>query len=446
MNQALLKLKALVKRMTQYGKLYGHKGCVNTVCFNFNGDVLVSGSDDKDIIFWDWSMKRKMFSYNSGHNENVFQARIMPFSDDRTVISSGADGQVRVGEIKEDGEANTKQIGSHRGRVHKIAIEPGSPHVFYSCGEDGLVQHFDLRSPIPTKLFICSSTSGNRRLPLNGIVIDPRNPNLFSIGGIDEYARLYDIRKHHQTDLLTDQPVDLFCPNHLIKSSGIHITGLSYSNTSELLVSYNDELIYLFTKDMGIGPDLKSVSQDDSVKNKQPQPQVYVGHRNARTIKGPSFFGLKDEYVVTGSDCGHVYIWRKKGGDLISMMHGDKHVVNCIEAHPYFPFLATSGFDKSIKLWTPTASRTTPFPKNAEEVMEANKSGREAQAQTALGPDIIMHVLRLQRRQAVAYIERSPTVAPDLGSDDEEDREAIVVRFSNDEDDEDGDPRECSIT
>lgn len=57
-----------------------------------------------------------------------------------------------------------------------------------------------------------------------------------------------------------------------------------------------------------------------------------------------------------------------------------------------------------------------------------------------------MHVLSLQRRQAVAYIERSPTVSPDLGSDDEEDREAIVVRFSNDEDDEDGDPRECSIT
>lgn len=46
----------------------------------------------------------------------------------------------------------------------------------------------------------------------------------------------------------------------------------------------------------------------------------------------------------------------------------------------------------------------------------------------------------------MAYIERSPTVSPDLGSDDEEDREAIVVRFSNDEDDEDGDPRECSIT
>jgi DDB1- and CUL4-associated factor 8 len=80
--------------MTQYGKLHSHKGCVNTLCFNLNGDVLVSGSDDKDIIFWDWSMQTKKFSYNSGHIENVFQAHIMPFSDDCTVISSGADGQV----------------------------------------------------------------------------------------------------------------------------------------------------------------------------------------------------------------------------------------------------------------------------------------------------------------------------------------------------------------
>jgi hypothetical protein len=54
--------------------------------------------------------------------------------------------QVRVGKIKDDGGANTKQIGSHRGRVHKLAIEPGSSHVFYSCGEDGLVQHVCLVS------------------------------------------------------------------------------------------------------------------------------------------------------------------------------------------------------------------------------------------------------------------------------------------------------------
>lgn len=49
--------------------------------------------------------------------------------------------QVIVGQIMGNGQVSTKHLGTHRGRVHKLAIEPGSPHIFYSCGEDGLVQH-----------------------------------------------------------------------------------------------------------------------------------------------------------------------------------------------------------------------------------------------------------------------------------------------------------------
>jgi len=49
--------------------------------------------------------------------------------------------QVRFAQISESGKVSTKRLGTHRGRVHKLAIEPGSPHIFYSCGEDGLVQH-----------------------------------------------------------------------------------------------------------------------------------------------------------------------------------------------------------------------------------------------------------------------------------------------------------------
>uniref|UniRef100_A0A0A8ZV10 Uncharacterized protein n=1 Tax=Arundo donax TaxID=35708 RepID=A0A0A8ZV10_ARUDO len=46
-------------RMTQYGKLRGHDGCVNTVSFNPSGDILVSSSDDMNIILWDWLAKTK---------------------------------------------------------------------------------------------------------------------------------------------------------------------------------------------------------------------------------------------------------------------------------------------------------------------------------------------------------------------------------------------------
>ena len=54
--------------------------------------------------------------------------------------------------------------------------------------------------------------------------------------------------------------------------------------------------------------------------------------------------GVADEYVVSGSDCGHVYIWGKHDGKLQQLLKGDRHVVNCLEPHPYLPAtLATSG-------------------------------------------------------------------------------------------------------
>lgn len=49
--------------------------------------------------------------------------------------------QVRYGTILENGKVQTKNLAKHSGRAHKLAIEPGSPRIFYSCGEDGAVRH-----------------------------------------------------------------------------------------------------------------------------------------------------------------------------------------------------------------------------------------------------------------------------------------------------------------
>lgn len=92
-------LQDLVQRFQQFANLEFHDGCVNTVQFSPSGELLVSGSDDRCIVFWDWAAKVKRLHYDSGHESNVFQARIMPFSDDRHIISCGADGQVRLGTL-----------------------------------------------------------------------------------------------------------------------------------------------------------------------------------------------------------------------------------------------------------------------------------------------------------------------------------------------------------
>lgn len=174
---------------------------------------------------------------------------------------------------------------------------------------------------------------------------------------------MYDLRNcKWDASSLTDRPVNTFCPPHLIGNEDVHITGLAYSNTSELLVSYNDELVYLFQKNMGLGPNPLSTPPEDS--QNLDNPQVYIGHRNSGTVKGVSFFGPSDEFVMSGSDCGHIFIWRKKGGELLRIMVGDKHIVNCLESHPYLPVIATSGIEKNVKLWSPMANGGIPLPSN----------------------------------------------------------------------------------
>ncbi|CAN6817248.1 unnamed protein product [Brassica oleracea] len=384
----------LLNRLGLHKKLKEHTGCVNTVSFNADGDILVSGSDDRQVILWDWDTATVKLSFDSGHCDNIFQAKFMPFSDDRSIVTSSADGQVRYSKILESGQVETCMLGIHQGQVHKLAIEPGSPFSFYTCGEDGVVKHFDLRTRVATNLFTCKEAKFNLVVYLNAIAVDPRNPGLLAVAGMDEYARVYDIRSYRsETWYSYSEPVDHFCPAHLIGSDRVGITGLAYSDQSELLASYSDEFIYLFSPGMGMGPNPPSSSETETETPNPPsssetetetetvtetrrtiQPQVYKEHSNRETVKGVGFFGPKCEYVVSGSDCGRIFIWRKKDGELLRAMEADKHVVNCVESHPHMPLMASSGIETDIKIWTPGGTEELGSPRTAEQASISGNS------------------------------------------------------------------------
>lgn len=68
-------------------------------------------------------------------------------------------------------------------------------------------------------------------------------------------------------------------------------------------------------------------------------------------IKEANFWG--DEFVMSGSDCGHVFVWERDTAKLCMLLEADQHVVNCLQPHPYLPMLATSGIDYDVKIWAP---------------------------------------------------------------------------------------------
>ncbi|KAF8778809.1 DDB1- and CUL4-associated factor 6 like protein [Argiope bruennichi] len=122
------------------------------------------------------------------------------------------------------------------------------------------------------------------------------------------------------------------------------------------------------------------------------QPRVkkkFTGHRNARTmIKESTFWG--DNFIMSGSDCGHIFIWDRHTTELVMLMEADHHVVNCLQPHPFDPILASSGIDYDIKLWAPT--REEPFfdEEKAGELIRRNEIMLEETKDTITVPASFM--------------------------------------------------------
>lgn len=81
--------------------------------------------------------------------------------------------------------------------------------------------------------------------------------------------------------------------------------------------------------------------------------RVYRGHCNVKTVKDVNYLGLEDEYVVSGSDDGNLFIWDRKTSELVNVLEGDGEVVNVVQGHPYECLLAVSGIDHTVKIFSP---------------------------------------------------------------------------------------------
>ena len=412
----------MVRRLTLKYKLdSAHEGCVNAINFSPCGSLLASGSDDLNIVVWKWMERRPLYTFDTKHTTNVFQARFMPESDNSVLVSAARDGQVRAHIINSSGElANSRRVANHRDSAHKLAVDPSLPHTFLSCGEDGLVQEIDLRTPAPAKLVQVRRDDNDKghKIPLYSIHMNPAKPHEFAVGGSNKYAYIFDKRMTNDTSDLAY--VKKFCPDNLLGEkegfNATNITCLMYSyDGKELLCSYNDDDIYLF--------DSSHSSGSNFIKR-------YEGHRNNQTVKGVNFYGAHSEYVVSGSDCGHVFIWDKASEKIVQCMKGDETgVVNCLEQHPTAPVLATSGLDPDVKVFVPCSPRQATLS-HLHKLVSSNKQGRDTDKEEVQMDDGLANELyRVYYRRLRRMLLRRGSAEDDDGDDN----------TSNDSDSEDSD-------
>ena len=67
----------------------------------------------------------------------------------------------------------------------------------------------------------------------------------------------------------------------------------------------------------------------------------FRGHCNMRTVKEVNFFGPLDQYVMSGSDDGQIFMWDAETAEIVQLLDGDNDVVNCLVGHPVDCVLAS---------------------------------------------------------------------------------------------------------
>ncbi|XP_072756502.1 DDB1- and CUL4-associated factor 6 isoform X2 [Anoplolepis gracilipes] len=249
----------LIQRMSLLKRLKVHNGCVNSICWNDNGELILSGSDDQHLVLTNAHKYEVLTAYKTSHRANIFSAKFLPNSGDHCIVSCSGDGIILYTDLMRTKETFHNQFTCHTGTTYEIATIPDEPHSFLSCGEDGTVRWFDLRVKDKCSKLRCKEdVLISCQRAVTALSVNPIMPHHIAIGCSDSTVRIFDRRvlSTPATDWKdTEKLVRPLCSFTVpeFEGSSYRITSLSYSpDGQDVLVSYSSDHLYLFSiKDQG---------------------------------------------------------------------------------------------------------------------------------------------------------------------------------------------------
>ncbi|XP_069060259.1 DDB1- and CUL4-associated factor 6 isoform X6 [Pleurodeles waltl] len=248
---------------------------------------------------------------------------------------------------------------------------------------------------------------------------DENQPESVSVGQTSRAPLSGRSSTYQETDDSDDDPV-LVPPSRFRSAQGqrFNIRGTSVSDRL-MRRSAAARIQELFRR----RKERKEMEEMDTKSIRWPSAKmIYRGHRNSRTmIKEANFWG--NNFVMSGSDCGHIFIWDRHTAEHLMLLEADNHVVNCLQPHPYDPILASSGIDYDIKIWSPLEEMQSFNVKLAEEIITRNELMLEETRNTITVPASFMlrmlaslNHIRADRLEG----DRSEGSGQDVENEDEE--------------------------
>jgi hypothetical protein len=161
-------------------RFLGHTGPVRCLAFSPDGQLALSGGDDRTVRLWDVATGAELHRFD-GHTDTV--AAVAFSADGRRAASAGADRTVRLWDVSTGREAAC--LRGHADTVRGLAFVPGG-RLVVSCGDDGTARLWDVAAGAEVRTFAghegcvaCVAVSGDGQRVLSG--------------GYDHTVRVWDL-------------------------------------------------------------------------------------------------------------------------------------------------------------------------------------------------------------------------------------------------------------
>ncbi|CAB3380596.1 Hypothetical predicted protein [Cloeon dipterum] len=339
----LLRCKIGTARPWYRKDLFSHYGCVNAIEFSAEGDLLVSGGDDRRVLLWKMheimevrERPARPAVMNTEHGSNIFCLNLS--SDNKNIFSAGNDETVIIHDV-ETGEC--VRCYMHEKPVYCISLNPSNDDIFCSASDDGRVLIYDVRKePSEGEALILASSTG----AYHGVMYNPTEPDLVATANAKTGLSLYDVRKPKQPLVQYGENRNESCMSVRFNQRGTHLLGLRRRREAVLYATVSAKPAAIF---------------DNS------------GYYNSCTMKSCTFAGPDDDFVLSGSDDFNLYLWKVPYVDTddfvavtkaIYTLSGHRSIVNQVRYNSAYNLIASSGVEKIIKLWSPVE-----FPEQCED-------------------------------------------------------------------------------
>ncbi|KAG7202814.1 hypothetical protein KM043_009971 [Ampulex compressa] len=308
--------------------LLSHYGCVNAIEFSSQGDLLVSGGDDRRVLLWKVEQAiqgvDKPMVMKAQHVSNIF---CLGYDNSKTkIFSAGNDDQVIVHDLRTGDVLN---FFLHEKPVYGLSIHPYNDNVFASACDDGRVLIYDIRGNSSMETFCLAQ----HKAAFHSVMFNPVESRMLATANAKDGINMWDVRKPLE-------PV-------------LHY-GNESPTQSSMNVRFNAAGNRLLALRRRLPPVLYAIDSPTHLCQFD-----HPGYYNSCTMKSCCFAGDNDEYVLSGSDDFNLYMWKipSEGVKWVDSAHmvlrGHRSIVNQVRYNQASCIFASSGVEKIIKIWSP---------------------------------------------------------------------------------------------